>query len=264
MAKANAVHDDGAFADHPAIRKIEIADLKEVLAKGLDDFNAKPSHILLLVVIYPVVGLIAARVAAGYDLLPLVFPLVSGFALVGPVAAIGLYELSRRREKGLDLAWRHAFDVWHSHSIRAIITLGIALAVIFVAWIGAAQAIYKGIFGRMVPISVVDFATKVLTTPDGWTLIVVGCGVGFLFAVAVLTMSVVSFPLLLDRNVGATIAVVTSIRAVAANPKAMAAWGLIVAVSLFVGSIPFFVGLAVVMPVLGHATWHLYRKVVEP
>jgi uncharacterized membrane protein len=105
---------------------------------------------------------------------------------------------------------------------------------------------------------------RVLTTPAGWTLIIVGNGIGFLFAAAVLAISVVSFPLLLDRDVGAVVAVLTSVRATLKNPLVIAAWGLIVAALLLLGSLPLFVGLAVVMPVLGHSTWHLYRKLVEP
>ena len=103
-----------------------------------------------------------------------------------------------------------------------------------------------------------------LTTSAGWQLIVVGTGVGFLFAVLVLTIGAISFPLLLDRDVGAAVALLTSIRVVAANPGTMALWGFIVAALLVIGSIPFFLGLTVVMPVLGHATWHLYRRAVEP
>jgi uncharacterized membrane protein len=104
----------------------------------------------------------------------------------------------------------------------------------------------------------------VLTTPEGYRLIVVGNAVGFIFAVVAFALSAVSFPLLLDRHVGVAAAIVTSVRAVLKNPVTMAAWGLLVAVALAIGSLPFFIGLAVVMPVLGHATWHLYRKVVEP
>ena len=109
-----------------------------------------------------------------------------------------------------------------------------------------------------------DFATRVLTTRQGWWLILVGCGVGFLFALVALCISVVSFPIMLDRHTSAGEAMVTSLRAVAKNPVPMAAWGLIVAVLLVVGSIPFFLGLAVIIPVLGHATWHLYRQVIAP
>jgi uncharacterized membrane protein len=264
MAKSGALAGREAVADRPVVRNIRVVDLKEVLIKGLNDFKEKPSHIVLLVVIYPIVGLLSARLAAGYDILPLIFPLISGFALIGPLAAIGLYELSRRREKGLEVAWKNAFDIFHSPSIGSIVALGGLLMVIFLVWLVAALAVYDVTFGSVQPESIADFVAKILGTSAGWALIVVGCGVGFLFAVTVLAISVVSFPMLLDRDVGAAVAVQTSIRAVTVNPVTMSVWGLIVAGALIVGSIPFFVGLAVVMPVLGHSTWHLYRKVVEP
>jgi uncharacterized membrane protein len=263
MSRIHSISDAGVGPAYPRIRTIAVADLRDVLARGFDDFVAKPTHIIFLGLIYPIVGLILARMTFGYDMLPLLFPLIGGFALIGPVAAVGLYELSRRREQGLDIVWTDALKVVQSPSIGAITILGAVLLAIFVGWMATALGIYRLTFGDAVPASVISFATEVLTTPAGWTLIVVGVAVGFLFAVVVLTISVVSFPLLLDRDVGPTMAVVTSVRAVAANPVPMAAWGLIVAAGLVVGSLPLFVGLAVVVPVLGHATWHLYRKVVE-
>ena len=263
MADEKALTDADASPDHPIIRKIGPADLWDVLARGIDDFKAKPSHVLLLVILYPIVGLILIRLSAGYDMLPLVFPILAGFALLGPMAAIGLYELSRRRESGLDVTWGHAFDVLRSPSIRAIVTLSTVMMAIYFSWLGAALAIYRLFFGAAEPASIEEFVRQIFTTPAGWGLIIVGCGVGFLFAVVVLAISVVSFPMLIDRDVGAMTAIHTSLRSVIANPVTMAMWGLIVAASLVVGSRPFLIGLAVVMPVLGHATWHLYRKVVE-
>jgi uncharacterized membrane protein len=264
MAHSHVITGAADNSTVPQIRKIGLADLKFALARGLDDFLAMPSHAVFLCLIYPVVGFALARLVLGYNVLPLLFPLAAGFALVGPFAAIGLYEMSRRREAGLDVSWRHALDVFRSPSIGAIAALGLLLVAIFLIWIAVAQAIYVANFGYTPAAAMSGFIQQVFTTPAGWALIVVGNGVGFLFAVLVLTLSVVSFPLLLDRDVGAATAILTSVRAVMANPFSMAVWGLIVAALLAIGSLPALFGLAVVMPVLGHATWHLYRRVVEP
>jgi uncharacterized membrane protein len=247
-----------------AVRRIAPADLLQALARGWHDFSAMPSHAVFLCVIYPLLGLWLIGLAAGYSLLPLAFPLAAGFALIGPFAAIGLYELSRRREQGLDTTTKHALDVLRSPSLGAIIVLGLLLMAIFLIWLAVAQSLYVATFGYAAPASVPQFVVDVFTTPAGWTLIVAGTAVGFLFAVLVLTIGVVSFPLLLDRDVGAAVALLTSIRVVLANPLTIALWGFIVAALLVVGSVPFFVGLTVVMPVLGHSTWHLYRMSVEP
>ena len=247
----------------PTVSRIGLADLRDAVAKGIDDFKAIPSHAIFLIIVYPIVGLILFRLTFGYDMLPLIFPLIAGFALIGPVASLGLYELSRRREKGLDASAWHALDVLRSPSIGAIARLGLLLLVIFFTWLVVAQAMYVGIFGNWVPASLGEFAHRVLITPAGWHLIIVGNGCGFLFAVLVLVISVVSFPMLVDRNVGAATAVRTSVRAVLANPMTMAMWGLFVAAALVIGSLPLLFGLAIVLPILGHSTWHLYRKIVS-
>src|SRR5262245_56235830 len=256
MAQLHVLMGADTVRVRPAIRRIGLADIKDALARGLADFSAIPTHAVFLCLIYPIVGLVLARAMLGYSLLPLLFPLAAGFALVGPFAAIGFYELSRRRERGHDISWEDAFDVLHSPSRDAIAALGFLLLVIFAIWIAVAQAIYVANFGYQPAASIPDFLHQVFTTPAGWTLIIVGNFVGFLFAVAVLAVSVISFPLLLDRDVGVVEAVLTSVRAVAANPLTMALWGLLVAILLVIGSLPLFFGLAVVVPILGHATWH--------
>jgi uncharacterized membrane protein len=246
------------------IRKIGLSDLSDALRLGWEDFKAVPSHAIILCVIYPVLGIVLFRMVLGYSVLPLLFPLAAGFTLIGPFAALGLYELSRRRERGEEAAAWDAINVLRAPSFGAMLAVGALLLALFVTWIATADAIYVATFGHAPAATIPDFATRVLTTPEGWSLIIVGCGVGFLFAVVALCVSVVSFPLMLDRHATAIDAIRTSLRAVMKNPFAMAVWGLIVAVLLMIGSLPFFVGLAIVLPVLGHATWHLYRKVVEP
>jgi uncharacterized membrane protein len=251
----------GALAA-PVVRTIALSDLHQALRLGWEDFKAVPSHAIILCVIYPVLGLMLARAVLGYAVIPLLFPLAAGFALLGPFAALGLYELSRRRERGEEPSAWDALDVLRSPSFGAMLGLGTLLLALFVTWVATAQAIYIAVFGYEGPASASDFVQRVLTTSQGWWLIIVGCGVGFLFALVALCISVVSFPLMLDRHAGAGEAMVTSLRVVAKNPLTIAAWGLIVAALLVAGTLPFFVGLAVVIPLLGHATWHLYRKAV--
>ena len=264
MPNLHVIAGVGETPSNPTVRRIGLADIREALAKGIDDFSAMPTHVLFLGILYPVVGLFLACLSFGYEVVPVLFPLASGFALVGPFAAVGLYELSRRREEGLDSTWTNAFDVLRSPSRDAILALGFLLMAIFLIWIATAELLYQSLFGFTAPESISQFVHDVLTTSRGWTLIIVGNVLGFLFAVLVLIISVVSFPLLLDREVGAAVAVLTSIRAVLTNPVMIAIWGLIVAFALLLGSLPALLGLAVVMPVLAHATWHLYRRVVEP
>ena len=258
----HAVRSPARDAPLPKVRRIEVADLRDVLARGIADFAAYRTDVMFVCIVYPLAGLILAWTAFGYDLFHLVFPLASGFALIGPVAAVGLYEISRRREQGVAITWADAFRVVQAPAFGAILVLGLVLLAILLLWLLAAQAIYMTTLGPEPPASLGAFLRDVFTTRAGWTMIVVGMSVGFLFALLVLTISVVSFPLLLDRDVGVYAAVATSVRAVAINPGPMLAWGLLVAAGLVIGAIPLLLGLILVMPVLGHATWHLYRKVV--
>jgi uncharacterized membrane protein/nuclear transport factor 2 (NTF2) superfamily protein len=264
MANTDVILPTGATRELPAVRSIGVRDLRDALAMGLEDFWAMPTHVIFLSLIYPVVGLVLFRAMFGHDLIPLLYPLAAGFPLVGPFAAIGLYELSRRRELGLDTSWKHAFDIVHSPSLQSIVSLGLLLLVLVGVWLAVAQAIYEANFGPDEPLKLTDFVRRVLTTAEGYKLILVGNAVGFFFAVLAFCLSVVSFPLLLDRNVGMATAIATSIRAILRNPVAMILWAVFVAGLLVIGSLPFFLGLAIVVPVLGHSTWHLYRKLIEP
>ncbi len=264
MAEFHVLAGAHETEEAPVVHDIGVQDLKEALARGYDDFKEMPTHLAFLGLIYPLFGAGLAAITFTNNALPLLFPLVSGFALIGPFAAVGLYELSRRRELGLDTSWVHLFDVLRSPSLPSILALALALMVIFIAWLATAQALYEWLYGPMPPESYSAFLYEVLTTSRGWTLIILGHLIGFVFAALVFSTSVVSFPMLLDRDCGAASAVQTSIRAVLRNPKTMTLWALILAALVMVGSLPLLVGLAVVMPILGHASWHLYRRVVEP
>ena len=260
---------DQAFAGIPAetadigIRKIGVNDLWQALRQGFADFSARPTHIAFLSVIYPLVALMLVLVLTGENLLPLAFPMVSGFTLLGPIVAIALCEMSRRREQGLDMSWRSAFGFVHSADFAPILALSLLLILLYVAWLYMAQFIYFSLFGAAPPDSVADFINQVMTTRRGGALMFYGSGVGFIFAVVALSISVVAFPLILDRHVSALTAMKASINAVATNPLILAVWGLTIVVLLSAGAVVFLIGLAVVLPVLGHATWHLYRSLIE-
>ena len=248
----------------PIVRRIGLPDLQAAVVNGWADFMETPTQRVFLCILYPLIGIVAVYMAMGNNLLPLAFPLVAGFALVGPVLAIGLYEISRRREAGLPTSWLNVFDVVRNPAIVSVAMLGVVLFALLAAWLGVARMIFTMTIGRGAPMEIGAFIAHVQASPNFWQLLVVGNLVGALFAVVVLTIAVVSFPLLMDRNVDPLVAVQTSIRAVRANPVTMLVWGVIVGTVLMLGSLPLFVGLAVAMPVLGHATWHLYRRVIAP
>ncbi len=209
---------NSAAPSQPIIRDITYNDLREALRLGWDDFTAMPSHAIFLCIIYPVVGIVLAQFILGYAIVPFLYPLAAGFALLGPIAALGLYELSRRREAGLEASAADALDVLHSPSIGAIAALGVLMLLIFGVWIAVANAIYVANFGYAMPTSLSQFVHDLFTTQAGWTLIILGNLAGFLFAALVLVIGAVSFPLLLDCEVGAAVALSHLGEAVRAQP----------------------------------------------
>jgi uncharacterized membrane protein len=264
MAHFHVLTNAGDTPDIPAVRHLTFSDLGASLAEGWHDFWERPSHLAFLGLIYPLVGAMLAVWSSGNNSWPLLFPLITGFALVGPFAALPIYEMSRRQELGLDTHWRAAFDVFRTPAFASIAALGVWMLIIFTIWLMTAQYLYEQLFGPGYPPSLAAFLNEVFGTPEGRTMMLWGNLLGFGFAVIVLATAVVSIPLLIDRDVGAAVAIQTSIRVVLRNPVVIAAWGLLVVGILVLGALPLLVGLAIAVPVLGHATWHLYRRAVVP
>ncbi len=247
----------------PEINHIGPADIRIALRNGAEDFVALRSDVISAVLLYPVIGFVLAVWAFSAGQVHLLFPLIAGFPLVGPVAAIGLYEMSRRRELGETPDWRAAFSTLRGQVLGPVLMLGLLLMAIFILWLFAAHAIWAATLGPVPSPSLTAFLRESVTTSAGWTMILLGFGVGFIFAAVVLCISLVSFPMLIDRPVGVPVALATSLAVVRRNPGTAALWGLIVALALVLGSLPLLVGLLVVVPILGHATWHLYRRAVS-
>jgi uncharacterized membrane protein len=249
-------------ADLPEIRTIHTADLRWALAQGWRDLTHKRSDLILAGLLYPLVCAVAVYVALNQPLLPLLFPLVAGLSIAGPAVASGFYEIARREEEGLDAGWVHFFDPMRGRAREPLVALAFGLGLVWLAWLAVAWAIYGATMGYATPASIGDLLARVFTTPEGWALVVFGNLAGLIFALVTLACSVSAFPMVVDQPVEAGTAIRTSLAAFRRNPGVMLGWGLRVAVLLVIGMIPLAIGLAVVLPWLGYATWHLYTRTV--
>ena len=249
-------------ADNIQTRTITLNDLWQSLREGVADYGLKSGSIPLAILFYFLASLLIILFSSGTELRYLAFPMVAGFNLLGPIVATGYFEMSRRREQGLPYGWRHCFGFIHTHSFAPILALSVAMMVLYVAWLYMAEIIYFGTFGDRQIESAAMFIDEIFGTRHGGALIAYGNFVGFLFASTALAMSVVAFPLVLDKPVTSFTAIKVSVRAVWSNTFVMAVWGLVVVGLVALGGLIFLIGLAVTLPILGHATWHLYRKIV--
>ena len=246
----------------PEIRRIATSDLTWALAEGWKDFLEKRGDLIVIGLLYPIICLVAAVVTFNDPLLPLFFPLVAGLSILGPAAASGFYELARRREEGRDSSWWHFLDPLNGRSRLPLALLTAGLAVLMTGWLVAAYAVYDLTFGASAPLRLGDVFGQLFTTEQGWTLILLGNLAGAPFAIATLVFALASFPMVVDQPVDAGLALRTSLAAARKNPREVFGWGVRVAGLLLLGLIPLAIGLAVVLPWLGYATWHLYTRMV--
>ena len=245
------------------VRQISDDDLKTALRQGLDDFLDLRGDLFFAGLIYTLIGLAAVVMTTNMPLLPFFYPVVAGVGLLGPLAAVGFYELAKRREAGQEVHWFNFLDVRKRRTVDDMGVVAGLLLLIFFVWLLVAGALYALLFGWSTPQSVPQFLAMVFTTPRGWALIGIGAAIGAVFGWVVLALSVVSLPMLVDRDVSAAEAVSASWRAAHANKSEMIRWGILVTILLALGSIPLFVGLAFVLPWLGYSTWHLYRRLID-
>lgn len=257
---AHSITEATPADDALPVRTITADDLDASLRDGWADFKALRGDLLLVGLLYPAIGIVTAAFITESQLM-LLFPLFAGLSLMGPVAAVGFYELARRREEGLDSRWRHFFDGFRGR--QGVSIAGLGLLAIFVAWLASAALVYALFLGPEPPATIFSLFRALFTTPEGWATIIVGNLVGLLFALLVLATSVVSMPMLVDRRISAERAIAISLAAFRRNPVVMLRWGLMVAAILVIGAIPLLIGLAAALPVLGYATWHLYTRLVD-
>lgn len=244
----------------PSPRPIALDDLRAAVREGIGDFLALPSHNVLLALLYPLVGLVLIRAASGGGLVPLLFPLASGFALIGPLCAVGLFEISRLREQGIEPGWRAAFGLLDRAERGALLRLGALLLALLVGWLVTAQVLYDLTLGPLAPSDLGSLLAAAFGTPQGWVMIMAGNLAGLGFALAALLVGTFSLARVVDGEGSAREAVAFSIAAFGQSRVPMLVWGAGVGATTFLSVVLGLVGLALTLPVCAHATWRLYRR----
>jgi uncharacterized membrane protein len=248
----------------PRVNTLTPADIRAALMEGLSDFARAPLFGLFFGGIFALAGIIIVLALTVWDKAWMIYPVAIGFPLVGPFAAVGLYEVSRRLEAGLPLIWSEILSVVWAQRLRELSWMAFVMLFVFWIWMYQVRLLIALFLGRMSFSTLEKFLAVVFTTGQGWLFLAVGHVVGAALALVLFSVTVISIPLLMEREVDFVTAMITSVRAVVASPVAMLSWGLIVTLCVIIACLPFFLGLLVILPVLGHATWHLYRRAVVP
>ncbi|MDN2564960.1 DUF2189 domain-containing protein [Aquibium sp. A9E412] len=264
MHNAGAERGSRQPAGMPEVRAIGIDDVAASLSAGIADFVRQPLFGLFFGGVFAVVGVVIALALTVWDMPWMIYPFAIGFPLVGPFAAVGLYEVSRQLERGRTPRWGEVLTVVWAQRARELSWMAFVMLFVFWVWMYQVRLLIALFLGRMSFSTLDRFAEVVLTTTQGWTFLAVGHVVGAALALALFSLTVISMPLLLERETDFVTAMITSVRAVFASPVVMLGWGVVVTLAVLAACVPFFVGLFIVLPVLGHATWHLYRRAVAP
>ncbi|MEZ5913134.1 MAG: DUF2189 domain-containing protein [Paracoccaceae bacterium] len=246
----------------PELRDIQFSDLRAALGRGWADYRRAPAFGLFFSAVYVAGGLLLYYALATTGKIWWSVPVTVGFPILGPFTAVGLYEVSRRLERGEPLVWSEVLGVIFRQKDRQIPSMSAIVVVFFLFWNFIGHMIFALFLGLQVMTNV-SSSFAVYLTPAGLSMLAVGTAVGAAFALVLFALTVISLPLLLDREVDFVTAMITSLRCVIANPVTMLSWGALITVSLFLGMAPAFLGLFIVLPVLGHASWHLYRLALD-
>ena len=249
-----------AFPTMPRVNQMRFGDLRDSLLQGLADFGRAPIYGLAFAAVFSLIGLVVVLSLAAWDMPWLIYPVAIGFPLVGPFAAVGFYQISREFEAGKVPSWRGIFSVMWQQRRRELGWMAFVLLFFFWVWMYQVRLLMALLLGRLSFSSFEGFLSVTLTTPEGLVFLLIGHLVGAALALLLFSITVVSMPLLLERDIDAVTAIITSIRVVAQSPLVMLGWGLAVTLSVLAACVPFFLGLLIVLPVLGHTTWHIYRK----
>ena len=251
----------GSPATGPDILPVRTIEILELLAIALRDFRASYVYGLSISGIYTVGGWVRVLLLVYFELPYLVYPLAAGFALIAPFIAIAFYAVSRSIERGETLSWRGILNSVRTAARGDLGWMALVTGFSLFIWMDIAALLFFGFIG-LKPFDIQELLRVIFTTPMGLLFLMIGNGVGAILAFAVFSFSVISFPMLFDRDVDFVTAMITSVKVVLTNRKAMTVWCITIAILIGLSLLSGLIGLLVILPILGHASWHLYRRAI--